>query len=137
MGHIKRHKALQRAYTRMGWRYSFFPFALGVNTSEELVFYENANYANGDTFEYWEFGTTRNQQQNQSEVRVPSVSFDTVLAQIGKRRLPAGQHHPRVLVKMDIEGSEFAVVPQVMMTGSLCRVVDYISVEWHARFAPI
>ena len=38
---------------------------------------------------------------------------------------------------MDIEGSEFAVVPQVMMTGSLCRTVDYISVEWHARFAPI
>ena len=23
------------------------------------------------------------------------------------------------------------------MTGSLCRTVDYISVEWHARFAPI
>ena len=38
---------------------------------------------------------------------------------------------------MDIEGSEFAVVPQVMMSGSLCRVVDYISVEWHARFAPL
>ena len=37
--HITRHKALQHAYKRMGWRYSFFPFALGVNTSEELVFY--------------------------------------------------------------------------------------------------
>lgn len=45
--------------------------------------------------------------------------------------------HPRVLVKMDIEGSEFAVIPQLMMTGRLCRVVDYLSVEWHARFAPV
>ena len=134
--HITRHKALQHAYKRMGWRYSFFPFALGVNTSEELVFYENLN-ASSAANEYRGFSTTRIQQQNQSEVRVTSVSFDTVLAQIGKRRLPAGQHHPRVLVKMDIEGSEFAVVPQVMMTGSLCRTVDYISVEWHARFAPI
>ena len=137
--HIKRHKALQRAYKRMGWQYSFFHFALGVNTSEELVFYENieSNGGNGAQNEYWAFSTTRLEKQNQSKVRVPSVSFDTVLAQIGKRRLPADQRHPRVLVKMDIEGSEYAVLPQVMMTGSLCRVVDYISLEWHASFAPM
>ena len=69
---------------------------------------------------------------------MPSVSFDAVLEQIGRRRLPAGHTmHPRVLVKMDMEGSEFAVIPQLMMTGRLCRVVDYLSVEWHARFAPV
>ena len=45
--HVSRHKALQRAYERMGWRHSFFPFALGANTSGELVFYENANYFEG------------------------------------------------------------------------------------------
>ena len=135
--HIKRHKALERAYKQMGWRYSFFPFALGVNTSEDLVFYENPRAAGGAQSEYWGFGT-KQRHADQSEVRVPSASFDAVLAQIGKRRLPAHtDHHPRVLVKMDIEGSEFAVVPQVMMSGSLCRVVDYISVEWHARFAPL
>ena len=135
--HIKRHKALERAYKQMGWRYSFFPFALGVNTSEDLVFYENPRASRGAQSEYWAF-STKQLHADQSEVRVPSASFDTVLAQIGKRRLPGhADHHPRVLVKMDIEGSEFAVVPQVMMSGSLCRVVDYISVEWHARFAPL
>ena len=135
--HIERHKALERAYKQMGWRYSFFPFALGVNTSEDLVFYENPRVGQGAQSEYWGF-STKQLHADQSEVRVPSASFDTVLAQIGKRRLPGhADHHPRVLVKMDIEGSEFAVVPQVMMSGSLCRVVDYISVEWHARFAPL
>ena len=132
--HVDRHKALQRAYERMGWRYTFFPFALGV-TSENLVFYENPSDNQGAENEYWGFSTNQ-RGRNQSEVRVPSVSFNTVLAQIGRRRLPAG-HHPCVLVKMDIEGSEFAVVPQVMMSGNLCRVVDYFSVEWHARFAPL
>jgi len=135
--HVKRHEQLQRAYEQMGWRYSFFPFALGTNTSEELVFYENALIAAGAKNEYWGFSRTSRMHENQTEVRVPSVSFETVLAQIGKRRLPSDQHHPCVVVKMDIESSEFAVVPQVMMTGSLCRVVNYISVEWHERFAPI
>ena len=119
--HISRHKALQRAYERMGWRHSFFPFALGANTSGELVFYENANYFDGAKNAYWAFSTTnlRHPRPKRNQT-IPSVSFDTVLAQIGRRRLPV-DHHPRVIVKMDIEGSEFAVVPQVMMTGSLCR----------------
>ena len=130
--HIDRHLALQSAYRHMGWRYSFFPYALGVNTSGELVFYENGGANRGAQNEYWGFGTTQ-RHNNQSEVRVPSVSFDAVLEQIGKRRLPRAGHtiHPRVIVKMDIEGSEFAVIPQVMMTGRLCQVVDYLSVEWH------
>ena len=139
--HIDRHMALQSAYRHMGWRYSFFPYALGVNTSGELVFYENGGANGGEQNEYWGFGTTQ-RHNNQREVRVPSVSLDTVLEQIGRRRLPRASRaghtmHPRVLVKMDIEGSEFAVIPQVMMTGRLCQVVDYLSVEWHPRPNPV
>jgi len=73
--------ALQSAYTQMGWRYSFFPYALGVNTSGELVFYENAGILQGAQNEYWSFSTTQ-LHKKQSEVRVPSVSFDAVLEQM-------------------------------------------------------
>ena len=73
-------------------------------------------------------------------VRVPSVSFDAVLAQISRRRIPhedLGGRHPKVLIKMDIDGAEFEAIPAAMLSGQLCHTVDYISVEWHARLAPL
>ena len=154
--HVARHEALQRAYAQKGWRYTFIPAALGTS-SGELTFYTNGAISAGSQHEDWGFGVTdrvgrcehdRNCRANvllngtlhAVAVRVPSVSFDAVLAQISRRRIPhedLGGRHPKVLIKMDIEGAEFEAIPAAMLSGQLCHTVDYISVEWHARLAPL
>ena len=49
--------------------------------------------------------------------------------------LALGQQPPRGLVvgKMDIEGTEYNLVPRLLHHGLLCHAIDYLSVEWHER----
>jgi len=39
---------------------------------------------------------------------------------------------PTIVMKVDIEGSEFKVIPHMLLQGSLCRI-DHAFVEWHHR----
>jgi len=41
----------------------------------------------------------------------------------------------KIVMKMDIEGSEYETLPHLMMTGAMC-MVDYIHFEGHARVLP-
>ena len=36
-----------------------------------------------------------------------------------------------VVMKLDIEGAEFTVFPQLLMSGVLCKYIDFAFVEWH------
>eukprot|EP00747_Dinoflagellata_sp_TGD_P147299 gnl/TRDRNA2_/TRDRNA2_176800_c0_seq1.p2 gnl/TRDRNA2_/TRDRNA2_176800_c0~~gnl/TRDRNA2_/TRDRNA2_176800_c0_seq1.p2 ORF type:complete len:120 (-),score=18.83 gnl/TRDRNA2_/TRDRNA2_176800_c0_seq1:79-438(-) len=51
------------------------------------------------------------------------------------RRDPSGQAERHVLMKMDIEGAEFAVVPAMLKSGLLCRGsgIDAFTIETHER----
>lgn len=40
----------------------------------------------------------------------------------------------KIISKMDIEGSEFIVLPHILVHGSLCHL-DSLLIEWHDRFA--
>ena len=37
-------------------------------------------------------------------------------------------------MKLDIESGEFGVLPHLLRTGVLCRVVDEAYIEWHEWF---
>lgn len=39
---------------------------------------------------------------------------------------------PAIVMKMDIEGAEYEVIPQLIKTGMICRI-DLIFVEWHIQ----
>ena len=64
----------------MGWRYTFFPLAIGVGT-EELTFYDNGGVNRGQQNEWWGF-SAKNRMRGQQGVHVTSVSFDAVLNQV-------------------------------------------------------
>ena len=151
--HVARHEALQRAYARKGWRYTFIPAALGTS-SGELTFYTNGGHLSrrearrlGIRSDLTALGRCEHDKNCRANVllngtlhavavRVPSVSFDAVLAQISRRRIPhedLGGRHPKVLIKMDIEGAEFEAIPAAMLSGQLCHTVDYISVRSGTR----
>ena len=54
-----------------------------------------------------------------------------LLEVVNTRLLPSSASHttPRVVVKMDIEGRELEVVPDLVMSGAL-SAVDEIHVDW-------
>ena len=37
-----------------------------------------------------------------------------------------------VIMKLDIEGAEYKVLPRLLISGALCRV-DYLQIEWHLK----
>ena len=58
--------------------------------------------------------------------------FDSY-CKVGQRKLPRVNQSsppPKVLMKMDIEGSEVDVIPDLLSTGTL-QYVNTIMVEWH------
>ena len=61
--------------------------------------------------------------------------LDAVDAGLTRKAREVGlERHGPVVMKLDIEGSEFGVLPHAMLMGSFCRVVDLAFIEWHDRF---
>lgn len=57
--------------------------------------------------------------------RLPSVNFSKFLLQNFKEE-------DYVVVKMDIEGAEYEVIPHLVETGAY-KLVDVLMVEWHSK----
>ena len=69
-------------------------------------------------------------------MRVPVIDFERFL-QLNRARDDNDGMQRTTVVKMDIEGSEFTVLPQLTTGTTLCSAVDSLSVEFHASYAPI
>ena len=39
--------------------------------------------------------------------------------------------HPKIIMKLDIEGLEFTVFPDLLTTGVLCNHIDFLMGEFH------
>ena len=48
---------------------------------------------------------------------------------------PAVQRAKLLLLKLDIEGGEYTVLPHLLMSGALCRA-DFLLIEWHLNAIP-
>ena len=57
-------------------------------------------------------------------------------AHVYRRRVPDAIREddppPAVVMKMDIEGSEFSVLPSLLATGAMCSI-SYLTVEYHCN----
>ena len=60
------------------------------------------------------------------ELRLPVVDFSAWL----QKHAGAGAHRRRVVLKMDIEGAEYAVLDKMLRDGSI-DLVDAVWAEWH------
>ena len=71
-----------------------------------------------------------------NENRVTLIRLADFLANtVSNRKIPMydTKDPPKVVVKMDIEGSEIDVIPDVVLNGGL-SLIDLLMVEWHARY---
>ena len=62
------------------------------------------------------------------EVKVPAIDLADFI-------IRHGSDAALTIIKMDIEGAEYSVLPRLLTSGALC-MVDYLNVEWHLSALP-
>ena len=121
------------AYQKKGWRYVAVFAAAGAAKTRDatLTFYRQDRGANND----WGFSVKNTYGGNDTvKYEVPFVGLAGFLHHhVGHR---ASRGDQRVLMKMDIEGSEYVVIPQLLRTGA-SRLIDMMTLEVHPAFCPI
>ncbi|KAL3805585.1 hypothetical protein HJC23_005829 [Cyclotella cryptica] len=145
--HFARHVKLTKHFEKLGVRYYHLPVA--VSDSDGFIFF----YHNKDDRDE-EIGFGDHQllgaRGNAVEEMVPKIRLaDWIMDEIHERKLPTkvfGNYSdinpkdgPKVVMKMDIESQEYAVLPDLMFSGVLCKTIDYVFGEFHiwwVRYEP-
>lgn len=133
--HTEKLRRIERAYNRVGWRTRFFA-ETGVGTDFAVV---KNDYKPSHPTEDFAVGASIPFPTNSTEPRdggssdvahsVRIVDIGAFINDVAARRTePDGG---RIVMKMDIEGWEFPVLPHLLYTKNLCKV-DFIYIEMHA-----
>ena len=144
--HTRKQLMTQAKYKIMGWRYHYIP--VGVSDSDgNLTFYRNLLTSNGTFNEEHGFSLfikdakkLKVPKPEDEAVVVPLIDLASwVFNEVQDRVLPAKTNHnlgpPRVVMKMDIEGSEYRTLLRLYKTGAH-RVFHAIVGERHTWALP-
>mmetsp|Transcript_28644 Transcript_28644/g.43285 ORF Transcript_28644/g.43285 Transcript_28644/m.43285 type:complete len:329 (+) Transcript_28644:70-1056(+) len=136
--HKKQHAEMTAAYNNVGIRYHHI--AAGVGDLEgNTAFYHQGDESHNE----WGFSSSNTAALLRGSdaidvVQVPVIRLKTWLEDNIYERIipqPYGKKmegvSPKVVMKMDIEGSEYSVLPDLVMSGILCKTVNYIFGEFH------
>eukprot|EP01040_Poterioochromonas_malhamensis_P012637 gene12637-13836_t len=151
--HSSRLLKVQSFYQSRGFPIIIFPKTIISNTfSSNTTFYQDKG-APG-TFHEWGSSTIpwniKNHLKNHS-ISIPSIDIAVFLIEVftlwhyylsegntlhkqsdqsSKETIDhaSGKHH--IVMKMDIEGSELTVLPNLLIHGLLCKI-DLLFIEWH------
>lgn len=100
-------------------RFSFMPYGISdVCGTETFYLPKNENYVSGSVVQY---GGVNSENSISVEMR----TLRSLMEELGHQRID--------ILKMDIEGSEFSVIPQILESGC---VFSQLCVEQHFRFFP-
>lgn len=131
----KRLESLANAYKAMGWRYHYIPAGIG-DRDGNMTFY----HLHDERHMEWGFGSIRKvdplgfagQEEHVPVIRLASWLENEVR---NRRAIPEkkfGEYEkPKVVMKFDVEGLEFMVLPDLLLSGSLCSTVDFLFGEFH------
>jgi len=131
----QRHLDLEKAYNAMGWRYT--PIIAGASDADgNFTFYHSAFEK-----EEWETGFSAVTPKtlyggNATSKTVQIVRLASwIQDEIQDRRIPTRHSEiysePTVIMKLDIEGLEFKVFPDLLTTGALCQNIHFLMGEFH------
>jgi FkbM family methyltransferase len=136
-GHKARLEEVASAYQRMGWRYEVFPVAVGAEDGNMTFF-----HMGDESHNEWGFSSVRKHNVADKQELIPVIRLASwLLDHVHDRVVPTpfGTYTsgPKVVMKMDIEGTEFSILPDVIASGALCSTVDFVFTETHFHFAPM
>jgi len=119
-----RYREIEAAYSRQGWRARWFaPFFVSNETGSE-TFYLNDKGKHAD----WGASNVNHRGKHTPKVKVQNLQLADFLEALNTH-VAAGGHK---LMKMDIEGAEFTVLPDLIKNNLLCEgSVDTMTIEWH------
>ena len=141
--HTKHLTEIESRYNRCGWRVVIFTEAAASDKNGVSKFYTDESYANLE----WGGGIlppnlNNIAQETQKNSTIPEFKEVTLIRLsdflknvVGTRRIPTPTNSsipPNVVMKMDIEGSEVDVIPDMLFTGGF-QYINTIMVEWHER----
>jgi FkbM family methyltransferase len=127
-----RLKEIETSYVKQGWRVKFFSPAAVSNTTGEVDFWvrrsNETSHSNwGASVVPYSQRTDEFRHDDEYAVVVPKFNLANFVDELGKNAPPGFR-----LMKMDIEGSEFVVLPPFLEKQLLCKsVLDMLTIEWH------
>lgn len=158
--HRERLVRLQNAYNRLGWRYHYLPFAAG-DRNETLTFFKQDNdLRNEISFSVVRGGpkaenvpvkvpTVRLSSWLREHIEGRRIPDPKETPTASRAEAPdddaddandptsawnddgASAGPPKVVMKFDVEGTEYILFPDLLFTGTLCSVVDFVFGEPH------
>lgn len=139
--HWSKLQRLQAAYSSQGWRTRFFRAAVAAK-SGNMTFWHVNEQSDRENNE-WEFSSAGKDRVTRAQRLRSNATQETVAAvdlaawvneHVRQRRVPAAllpsDPPPAVVMKMDVEGSEYEVLTSMLFKGALCNV-SIVTVEWH------
>jgi len=143
--HTKILKDIEHAYQKCGWNVNFMTETGVSNKNGYSSFYSDGAMA----YKEWGGGILPPDVNNialadkKSSVQIKLLRLSEYLTQVvAKRKIPNLPHDaagsdnqskaPKVLMKMDIEGSEVDVLPDILFNGGL-GAVNGLMIEFHER----
>ena len=142
--HTEYLKEVESSYKKCGWRVKFFTETAVSDHNGVTQFYtdealKNLEWGGGilppDINNIALHTVNGTKIKNSSNVMLLRLS-DFLKNVVGTRKIPESGISeilpPKVVMKMDIEGSEIDVIPDLIFTGGL-QYINTIMVEWHAR----
>lgn len=125
---------IERAYTAHGWRVKVFTeTAVGVRDGDTVPI-----YFTGDLFSDLAASSTQNEiltwggSRAPKRVDVRTLDLARFLNEEVHARSEAAAPGAAVVMKLDIEGAEMDVLPELLLRGALCKV-DMLFAEFHQR----
>ena len=140
--HWPRLRQISDSYAQMGWRYHVIEAAVSDEEGNTPFFHQGT--ADKKSNEWGFSGATSFNQIGGWEVNVPTIRLSQwINHHIHERIVPEQTYNnattrttPILGMKMDIEGFEYVVMPDLIHSNSICKF-DFFFGEFHSKFAPI
>jgi len=118
-------KQVEDSYTAQGWRTKFFAPTAVSNESGNVTFWLNDGAGNNS-----DWGASVEKVAPLAKaVTVNTTDLAGFMQELSAHSLPGYK-----LMKMDIEGAEFMVLPKLLEGSLLCKSkLDKLTIEWHER----
>ena len=122
----QRFTQIEKAYQTMGWKVKWLPKAVSNRTTNITFWGEKAAATNDDGF-----SSTHRAVKKHDHVWVPVPVQTLVFAEL-LEKIHSIIPESRKLIKMDVEGSEYEVLEQMLEKQLLCKTrIDTLTIEWH------
>ena len=136
--HTQYLKDVEEKYNKCGYKIKFMTETAVSYRDGYTTFYSDEAYGMlewGGSILPPGVNVNSKQPKDLKRNNITELRLSNYLKNVGKRKLPVSidkANPPKIVMKMDIEGSEIDVMPDIIFTGGL-QYINELMIEWHSR----